>query len=374
MELQEFQPFTIQYMKGTSMPADGLSRQVEAISVALNINHLQILDLQKQDVQAKALAIFLTYNQLPSKYTLREFVKTNARRFILKNQVLGAMLKDRFVAYAPRSIRETLLRLAHDDKLAGHCGVQKMLLRLQQDWLWPNMEEDITIYCRSCHECNTGNVSNNSKPCPLEQMETTTFFNQKVHLDLLGPLPNSNGFKYLLVMIDSFSKWIELTPLRSKEMEEVSEAFFTNWICRHGVCVQLQSDQGKEFSNRLFAILCNRLSIRQGFSSVAHPQSNGLAERQMRTTLAYLRKYLDGKNDWSILLPYIASAHNTTVHSSTHYTPYMTANSRQIRLPSSPVPPSTYAENNLEQTLSLATQIQKAAKQSYPHSRHQCSH
>ncbi len=161
MELQEFQPFTIKYIKGTSMPADGLSRQVETLSVSLNINHLQILDLQKQDVQAKALAIFLTYNQLPSKYTFREFLKDNANRFVLKNQVLGAIKNDKFVVYAPRTIRETLLRLAHDDKLAGHCGVQKMLLRLKQDWLWPSLEEDATIYCRSCHECNTGNVMNN---------------------------------------------------------------------------------------------------------------------------------------------------------------------------------------------------------------------
>ena len=358
MELQEFEPFTIQYIKGNSMPADGLSRQTESLSLSLNVNSSQLQDLQKQDVQAKALAIYLRYGSLPNRSPLRHFVLEQASHWIIKSGLLGTMRNDVFLPYAPRSIRETLLRLCHDDKLAGHCGSQKMEQRLRQDWAWPNLHDDVKIYCRSCHDCNSTNYPPHSRPSPLEQMDPITYFNQKVHLDLLGPLPLSHGYRYLLVMVDSFSKWIELCPIQTKEMEEVSEAFFSTWICRHGVCTNINSDQGKEFLNRLFQKLSDRLSINHNFSSVAHPQSNGLAERQIRTTLAFLRKYLDGSNDWPLLLPYIASAHNTSVHSSTQYTPYMAVYARPARLPSSFGSPHTYAADNLEQKLSLATRIQ----------------
>lgn len=357
MELEEFQPYTVKYLRGEKMPADGLSRMTEGVSINLNVNDAQLKDLQQQDVQAKAVFCYLKFGGLPRSQKLADFVNEHAKRFTLKNGLIGLMVKDHFIPYAPRSIRDSIMRLAHDDLTAGHSSAERTLLRIENNWIWPYYKEDVDIYCRSCHICNTVNLPHHKRPLPLEPFAPVSMFNERVHVDLLGPLPVSEGNRILLVIIDAFSKYVEFVPLPSKEMEIVSNALFDHWICRHGSPLQLHSDLGKEFANSLFTHLAKRFSFDQTFSSVSHPQSNGQAERQIRTTINYLRKYLNGTNDWTKYLPSLACAHNTSVHSSTKYTPFMAAFSRLPRLPLSFGSSRTYSDSELDQRLALAAKI-----------------
>ena len=357
MELEEFQPYTIKYLTGDKMPADGLSRLSEGISVSLAINTKQLIDLQQQDVQAKALFCYLKFGGKPRNRTLLDFTLSNAKNYFIRNGLLGHERNDNFIPYAPRGIRDTILRLAHDDLTMGHKSTEKTLDRVKTSWCWPLVNDDVEIYCRSCHVCNTTNMPSHKRPLPLEPFDPVSFFDERVHVDLLGPLPLSEGSKYLLVCIDAFSKLVELVPIPNKEMETVSTAFFDHWICRHGICKQLHSDLGKEFANSMFTSLTSRFKFTQSFSSVSHPQSNGQAERQIRTTLSFLRKYLQGYNDWTKYLPAVACAHNTTVHSSTKYSPFMAAYTRLPCLPLSLGVTQTYSENSLDQTIALASKI-----------------
>ncbi len=362
MELEQYQPFTVQYLKGSIMPADGLSRQLDlnSVSLSLHLNSAQLRDLQKQDLQSKALVCWHLYGKLPSRWPLRDFVVQNRSNYFLKDGILGTDFKGSFLPFAPQSIRENILRLSHDDFTSGHCGAAKTKHRIMTSWHWPSLGDDVTIYCRSCHVCNSTNLPSHQRPVPMESLRPVSTFNERVHIDLLGPLPVCQGAKYLLVCIDAFSKLVELAPLPSKNMEDVAQAFLTSWICRHGVCRTLHSDQGKEFANKLFTSLKSRMSFVQNFSSVAHPQSNGLVERSMRTILTHLRKLLDGSNDWVPLLPFIMSSINTSVHSSTKYTPFMAAYNRPVTLPSSAAGPlHSYADSAFEQQLALSSRIKQ---------------
>ena len=363
MELDQFQPYTIEYMKGEKIPADGLSRlyenKTEEIEMSLNVNWDQIYDLQRQDLQAKALCCKLKYDSLPSNRELRNFVLENVRSLSQKKGVLGKLEKDVFKPYAPRALRETILRLSHDDFLAGHYSTEKTKEKIQSSWYWPQMNTDIEIYCKSCHICHSNNNPAHKRPVPLESLKTVSYFNERVHIDLLGPLPNDRGCRYLMVMIDAYSKLVELAPLPNKEMGTVSEAFLNNWISRHGICHQLNSDLGLEFKNEMFKILSNRLGISQVFSSVSHPQSNGLAERQVRTIIEYFRKTLNDTNEWVQLLPSLMFASNTTSHASTKYTPFMAAYTRLPQLPLSLGPERTYNESPIAQQLSLMARIRQ---------------
>ncbi|GFU00569.1 retrovirus-related Pol polyprotein from transposon 412 [Trichonephila clavipes] len=66
--------------------------------------------------------------------------------------------------------------------------------------------------------------------------------------DILGPLPRTaSGNKYLLVVMDYFTKWPEVYPIPDQEAPTVAEAVVQHWISRYGAPLQLHSDQGKKF-------------------------------------------------------------------------------------------------------------------------------
>ena len=72
-------------------------------------------------------------------------------------------------------------------------------------------------------------------------------------IDLTGPYPESEKRnKYVLVIVDSFSKWIEAYPVPNVEAKTIVEKFVMEFISRFGVLVQMKSDRGKQCDCELF--------------------------------------------------------------------------------------------------------------------------
>ena len=60
-----------------------------------------------------------------------------------------------------------------------------------------------------------------------------------------------DGFKHLLVVVDTFSKWIELIPMRSKSSIEVAEVFRQKIFPRFGLPSEIRCDRGREFAGEV---------------------------------------------------------------------------------------------------------------------------
>ena len=86
------------------------------------------------------------------------------------------------------------------------------------------MNIDIANWCRSCTSCQTAEVSRHKKPVFGRFEEPTETFDHK-HGDLVGPLPYSDGFKYLLTCVYRFIRWSEAIPLIDIRAETVADAF-----------------------------------------------------------------------------------------------------------------------------------------------------
>jgi hypothetical protein len=160
---------------------------------------------------------------------------------------------------------------------------------------------------------------------PLHPLEIPHKFNDRVSLDLMGPLFSDNGFKYILVITDVFSKWAEFVPLENKESETVAKAFFETWVCRYAMPKIILSDGGKEFCNKIMDDLNKELKIRHIKTSAYHPQTNASSERLNRTLISYLRSFMANKQqslEWTRWLPVAQLSYNTQVHSSTKFSPY----------------------------------------------------
>ena len=99
-----------------------------------------------------------------------------------------------------------------------------------------------------------------------------------VHLDLVGSLPSSQGFSYLLTMIDKTSRWPEAVPQSSITSESCTQAFISSWVSRFRVPALLTSDRGAQFTSSVWSEVCFILEISRIKTTSFHPQSNGMID------------------------------------------------------------------------------------------------
>ena len=134
--------------------------------------------------------------------------------------------------------------MCHDAKIAGHLGVDKTVIRIRQSFYWPNLYTDVKKYVLSCTTCTQ------NKKAPINPRAGMKLYHagmpmERVHIDVVGPFPISNrGNTVILVVVDQFTKWVELYPLPNQSTEIVCKAIIDNFITRFGLPTRLHSDQG----------------------------------------------------------------------------------------------------------------------------------
>jgi transposase InsO family protein len=143
-------------------------------------------------------------------------------------------------------------------------------------------------------------------------------------MDILGLLAETkSGNRFLLVMVDLFSKLTRTVPLRTIIATEVANIFFYESYCAYGAPVILLTDNGTQFVSKFFQTVCRLLGVKQVLITAYHPQTNGQCERFNRTILSTLSHYIsDDQDNWDELSYTATYAYNMTVHSSTGYTPF----------------------------------------------------
>ena len=162
----------------------------------------------------------------------------------------------------------------------------------------------------------------------------------------MGPLPQtSSGNKYVVVVTDLFSKWVEAFPVKSTDTETLASLLVHEIICRYGLPSYLHSDQGANLTSNLIAAVCKHLGIEQTKSSTYYPQGNGQVERFNRTLESMLAKVVsDHQTDWDYHLPQLLFAYRTAIHETTGFTPF------HITFGRSPIlPPEAMMESLLQQ-------------------------
>ena len=134
--------------------------------------------------------------------------------------------------------------------------------------------------------------------------------------------------------VDYFTKWVEVEALSSITAKCIERFIWKNVICRYGIPHAFITDNGKQFDCDSFRGWCAKLHIRNYFSSLGHPQANGLVEANNKTIFKILKKKLgDHKEDWTEDLPEVLWAYRTTKKTSTEETPYAFAFGTEAVIP-----------------------------------------
>ena len=183
----------------------------------------------------------------------------------------------------------------------GHPSHRATKPLINTRFVWHGMNIDIARWCRSCESCQTAKVSRHNTPVFRKFTEFTERFDH-VHIDIVGPLPYANGFRYLLTCVDRFTRWLEAIPIVNIRAETVTDAFFSGWIARYGTPATITTDRGAQFGSKLWDNLCNQFGIIRNRTTSYHPQSNGMVERFHRQWKAAIMAH-ESPNPWTVTLP-----------------------------------------------------------------------
>ena len=232
----------------------------------------------------------------------------------------------------PRSMYSSVLHQLHDN--AGHLGIHKTLAKVKERFYWPGYEQDVERHIKECQQCQQRNPPNPTPRGPLGTIVATRPF-QILSWDIMGPLPlTSKGKRYILVVTDLFSKWVEAFPLASTDADTLAKTLVNEVISRYGVPSSLHSDQGANLTGQVVSSLCKCLGITRTQTTAYHPQGNGQVERFNRTLEAMLAKVVkENQTNWDLQIPLVLLAYRTAIHEATGFTPYRVNFGRSPTLP-----------------------------------------
>src|SRR3954467_8525785 len=146
-------------------------------------------------------------------------------------------------------------------------------------------------------------------------------------MDMVGPFKKApSGFTHLLVAVEKFTKWVEAKPVQKCDGKTATK-FLRELIYRYGFPNSIITDNGTNFAKGAMAEFCEEHHIRLDLASVAHPESNGQAERANQSILHGLKPRLQVPLErtagcWVEELPSVIWGIRTSVNRSTGFTPF----------------------------------------------------
>ena len=267
--------------------ADALSRvEVEAVQQPIDFTALaleQEHDTELQDLLQNGTALQLEKVDIQGT----------------KASVYCDMSTSRPRPYVTPSFRRQVFNSLHG---LSHSGAKTTTTTISQRFVWPGIRKDVHHWTQACQQCQRSKTSRHVHS-PLGNFTLPEARFLHVHLDIIGPLPSSDGYRYCLTAVDRFTRWPEATPLADITAETVARAFLAIWIARYGCPLLLTTDQGRQFEARLFRALLLLCGTKLQHTTAYHPAANGMVERMHRTLKAALMCHQP--DTWTEALPLV---------------------------------------------------------------------
>ena len=311
------------------------------------LTNQEIAEMQQADSQCRAAKVWIETGRRPAAREMKGAEKL-ARALWAQYDTLslhdgvlyrqwcpGGDQEPVWQTIVPHGLRRRIFRALHSDAVAGHLGMDRTVSNIRANFYWPGCKEQIKLWVKQCKICN----ENVGKPRRTHKAGLTKrgiggpF--EVVAFDILQLVTTSSKNRYLLVICDQFTKWVEAIPLVRHDARSVAVAFVHEWICRYGTPRQLHSDKGTDLTGQVMTEIYKLLQIDKTATTAFRPQSNGQVERMNRSICKMLRAFIQEwkHHDWDTMIPMVMSAYRRSVHESTKFTPNKMVFGRECNLP-----------------------------------------
>lgn len=221
--------------------------------------------------------------------------------------------------FVPRNNRIPLLRLFHDENC--HVGFYKTLDKIRENFWFPSMAAFVKKYLYHCLICVERKGHTGPKEGLLHPIYKSAVPFHTIHLDCTGPFPQStDGYKYILLIIDGFTKFCILKKLKTLGADELVPVI-RDTITLFGTPSLVVTDRGTNFSSNLVRSLFRDLEIEHHMIATGTPRGNGQAERYVSTVINMLTTRCGNVSDWPNEVWKVQQSINTTIQKSTGFSP-----------------------------------------------------
>ena len=226
----------------------------------------------------------------------------------------------------------TIIQRAHDSALSGHPGKNTTFHILRRDYHWEGMSADVARFVRNCH-CVGAHINRRRRQGLLQPIPVADRYWSQISMDFMVDLPRADETspRYLLVITDRLSKYVQLEALTSMGAEDCAAVFKTVWWRFRGFPVSIITNRGSDWLGHFWTTLCKVVGIEQSLSTAHHPQTDGGTERANQEVQAVLRVMVSfEQTDWPDCLAACQLALNNRNSSVTGVSPNLLLNGYNI--------------------------------------------
>jgi hypothetical protein len=222
----------------------------------------------------------------------------------------------------PKRARDIIKRV-HNSSV-GHHGVERTLKKIEESGkTWKDIRQHVRTFIARCPCCQLmSHVAPTIRTTPF-----TLSHSKPMHtlaIDALGPLPeDEKGNKYIIAIIDEFSRFLEIFAAPDPSAVSAADALFQH-TGRYGIPTTLVSDGGSQFVNSIIFQFLELIGIDHNITLAYSKQENGIVERSNKEILRHLKAIIYEKDilpKWSKYLPMVHRIINSTINTSLNVSP-----------------------------------------------------
>ena len=270
----------------------------------------------------------------PTLEKCRQLADEQEEGFLWRNGLLSKIRltctsEKEYVLVLPKSVRERVLKMAHEG--LQHMGARRVKELISQRFIWPRLGQDVVEHVKSCGICQKNSRAQGRVPMIPRRVLTEPF--ETIGVDIVGPFPKGKGGnRFLLTSICLASKWPDAIPLKTVTAKNVAESLLM-MFSQTGVPLQILTDQGPQFMGKVMTQLCKALNIDKLNTAPYHPECNGTVERMHGTLKDMLNKAASMKLDWVGQVPFALFALRSAPNRETGFSPFELCCGRKVRTP-----------------------------------------
>ena len=266
-------------------------------------------------------------------------------------KLLCEMSMDKPRPFLPKPLRNFVMKNLH----FAHNGVKESVRSMSSRYYWQDLRSDVTVFVQTCHGCQS-QKSSKIRPPHYGEFKVPDQRFSHCHVDIVGPLPESEGFKYLLTIIDRTTRHLSALPVKEPSAKECSQAFLLHYVAQYGLPSACTSDQGRNFVSNLFQEMQKNLGIDVNHTPIYWPQGNGLIERNHQSLKDSIKAQLVEmgelhKENWMKYLPWALLGRRTAFNKDLGTSSSEMTLGTHIAIPGCILPDADTTEPNIEDIL-----------------------